>query len=96
MEKEWPHFNWSTVDKVYPAKTGLYEPTIYALKKRGIVAREWLRIRKERVIAVVSHANFLRDFVGSRNYGNANCRIFEFPDETGWELEEWNLTKSED
>jgi len=25
MKKEWPQFDWDSVDKAYPAKTGLYE-----------------------------------------------------------------------
>ena len=60
MEKEWPQFDWSTVNPEYPSKTGLYEYSKRGLTERGIVVRKWLRKRPEKVIAVVSHSGFLR------------------------------------
>ena len=99
MKKEWPQFDWSTIDPVYPKKTGIYEPSNEASMKRGIEARRWLRSRKERVIAVVSHGTFLQDFVSyGGGYGNAECRIFDFEDghkEIGGMLVEWELTECE-
>ena len=59
MKEEWPQFDWSTVDPVFPAKTGRYANTIPTLTKRGIEVRKWLRERPEKVIAVVSHSGFL-------------------------------------
>jgi broad specificity phosphatase PhoE len=60
MEKEWPQFDWSTVDPTFPDKTGLYEHSKRGLTERGIAARTWLRNRPEKIIAVVSHSGFLR------------------------------------
>jgi len=96
MEKEWPQFDWSSLDPEYPTKTGLYAFTKDGLTQRGIVARKWLRHRPEKVIAVVSHSGFLRAGVSSRKYDNADFRIFEFgegDDEIGGKLIEWELTE---
>ena len=60
MEREWPQFDWSTVDPEYPAKTGIYAFSKEGLTQRGIAARKWLRDRPEKVIAVVSHSGFVR------------------------------------
>lgn len=78
MEKEWPQFDWSTVDPVYPANTGLYEYSKNGLTQRGIEARKWLFNRPEKVIAVVSHAGFLRTSLCHRMFDNADFRIFDF------------------
>lgn len=96
MEKEWPQFDWSSVDPEYPAKTGLYAFSGEALTQRGIVARKWLRERPEKVIAVVSHSGFLRVGVSFRQYANADFRIFDFgggDEEAGGNLVEWELTE---
>jgi len=97
MQKEWPQFDWSTVDPTYPTKTGLYEFSKECLANRGIEARKWLRNRPEKVIAVVSHSGFLRVGVSPRHYENADFRIFDFADgeedaEVGGKLVEWDLT----
>ena len=96
MAKEWPQFDWSTVDPEYPSKTGLYEFSKRALTQRGIAARKWLRNRPEKVIAVVSHSGFLRVGVSYRHYDNADFRIFDFgegEDEIGGKLIERELTE---
>jgi hypothetical protein len=77
MKKEWPQFDWSTVDPVFPAKTGFYAYTLEALVERGIMVRKWLKERPEKVIAVVSHSGFLRGAVSNRKYANADFRIFD-------------------
>ncbi|KAH8815171.1 histidine phosphatase superfamily [Xylogone sp. PMI_703] len=97
MAKEWLQFDWSTVDPVYPSKTGLYAFTGPALKARGVAAREWLRKRPEKVIAVVSHSGFLRASVSYRKYENADYRIFDFAEgveEEGGKLVEREITES--
>ncbi|RDW77145.1 hypothetical protein BP6252_05198 [Coleophoma cylindrospora] len=94
MAKEWHQFDWSTVDPKYPAKTGLYEFSRDGLTRRGVECRKWLRGRPEKVIAVVSHAGFLRCGVSGRKYENADFRIFDFDEELGGELVEWELTES--
>ena len=68
----------STVDPLYPAKTGLYAFSKNGLTQRGIEARKWLYSRPEKVIAVVSHAGFLRTSLSHRMYENADYRIFDF------------------
>ncbi|KAF7913859.1 uncharacterized protein EAF01_000265 [Botrytis porri] len=78
MEKEWPQFDWSAVDPLFPAKSGLYEFSKDALTGRGLAARKWLQQRPEKVIAVVSHSAFLRTCVSYRQYANADYRIFDF------------------
>ena len=95
MEKQWPQFDWSTVDPQYPAKTGLYEFSRRGLQERGIAARKWLRNRPEKVIAVVSHSGFLRVGVSYKKYDNADFRIFDFAegdDDVGGKLVEWEMT----
>lgn len=97
MKKEWPQFDWSTVDPVYPAKTGLYEFSKRGLRERGIAARKWLRNRPEKVIAVVSHSGFMRIGVSYKNYNNADFRIFDFAEgfeKIGGKLVEWELTEA--
>ena len=96
VSKEFPELDWSSVDPVYPTKTGLYEFTRQGLRKRGMEAKKWLRARPEKVIAVVSHSGFLRVGVSSRRYENADFRIFDFADgegEDGLELIEWDITE---
>jgi broad specificity phosphatase PhoE len=98
MEKEWPQFDWSSVDPEYPTKTGIYEYSKTGLTQRGIAARKWLKNRPEKVIAVVSHSGFLRVGVSHRMYENADFRIFDFEegdehDDIGGKLIEWELTE---
>ncbi|KAK2628166.1 hypothetical protein QTJ16_002812 [Diplocarpon rosae] len=94
MEKEWPQFDWSSVDPVYPENTGLYEFSMNGLKQRGIAARKFLRDRPEKVIVVVSHAGFLRTSLCHRRFDNADYRIFDFKeDENNLELVERELTE---
>jgi broad specificity phosphatase PhoE len=96
MREEWPQFDWSTVDPIFPDKTGLYAYTIDALTKRGIEVRKWLRERPEKVIAVVSHSGFLRCGVSNRRFANADFRIFDFAEADGQvdaQLVEWELTE---
>lgn len=94
---EWPQYDWSTVDPIYPTKAGLYEFSQEALTQRGIEARRWLKNRPEKVIAVVSHGGFLRVGVSYRAYDNADFRVFDFAegnadDDVGGRLVEWELT----
>lgn len=98
MSKEWPQFNWSNIDPIFPSKTGLYEFSKDGLTRRGIETRRWLKSRPEKVIAVVSHAGFLRVGVSYCQYSNADFRIFEFAegeadDAVGGRLIEWELTE---
>ena len=95
MSREWPQFDWSAVDPVYPRKEGLYEFSRAGLVERGRVAKAWLRAREEKVVAVVSHSGFLRVGVSYSRYENADFRVFEFSEVEGEELElvEWEETE---
>lgn len=42
------------------------------------VARQELKARKEKVIAVVSHSAFLRTAVANARFANTDYRIFDF------------------
>ncbi|CZS94528.1 uncharacterized protein RAG0_04475 [Rhynchosporium agropyri] len=97
MAKEWPQFDWSTVDPKFPTNDGIYECTREGLTARGKAARNFLRNRPEKVIAVVSHAGFLRTSVCSRRFENADFRIFDFGKEEEADipaLVEWELTET--
>lgn len=80
MAKQYP-YDYDSVDPIYPAKTGLYAYTQEAVLQRGVVARKWLKARSEKVIAVVTHAAFLRTSVAHARFANADYRIFKFPSE---------------
>ncbi|KAF4635066.1 hypothetical protein G7Y89_g3024 [Cudoniella acicularis] len=98
LKQDWPQYDWSMVDPVFPAKEGMYAFSQEALLERGKAARTWLRNRPEKVIAVVGHAGFLRIGLCYRKFGNADYRIFEFEDEEvdgakGPKLVEWESTE---
>ena len=70
--------DFSTVDPIYPSKSGLYAFTRTATLARGQFVLKSLSDRPESVIAVVSHSGFLRTAVSQRHFANADYRIFEF------------------
>ena len=100
LEKEWPSFNWDFLDLIWPAKEGIYKYSKEAVEERGKKVKRWLKDREEKVIAVVSHAAFMRAGMYGRRFANADFRIFDFVDgneEGGDEgvesgLKEWDLT----
>ncbi|KAI9728846.1 MAG: hypothetical protein M1834_007233 [Cirrosporium novae-zelandiae] len=99
ISQEWPQFDWSEIDPVYPSKEGFYEYSQEALTKRGIAARRWLRDRPEKAIAVVSHAGFLRVGLCQKKFDNADFRVFDFEEgeehgKFGPQLVEWEMTDS--
>ncbi len=95
ISAEWPQFDWSQIDPVFPAKEGLYEFSQAALVRRGIVAKRWLKARPEKVIAVVSHAGFLRTGICNRKFDNADFRVFDFEDGEETESEGPRIAESE-
>ncbi|KAH8675658.1 histidine phosphatase superfamily [Xylariales sp. PMI_506] len=83
-QSEWPDLDFSKLDPVYPAKTGLYGPSEEALCKRALFARRWLYSRREKYIIVVTHSGFLRRVVDGPKFGNMEYRIYDFaPEEEG-------------
>ena len=86
MAKEFPQFNFSQVDPLYPDKTTNIHTNPYAFTSRAILARgqtclKNLYSRPEKVIAVVSHSGFLRTAVCNRRFSNADWRVFDFDEE---------------
>ncbi|KAH8726203.1 histidine phosphatase superfamily [Phaeosphaeriaceae sp. PMI808] len=86
MEKEFPQYDFSTVDPSYTDKTTNLSTNPYAFTEKAIVARgqtclETLYKRPEKVIAVVSHSGFLRTAVCNRMFFNADWRVFTFDEE---------------
>ncbi|KAH8197152.1 hypothetical protein TruAng_008681 [Truncatella angustata] len=76
---EWPHLDFSTVDKAWPAKTGLYDPSQEGLLNRARVVREWLYHRPEKYVVVMTHSGFIRRVAPSNSkYANAEFRIYNF------------------
>ncbi len=94
LASEFPAFDFSSVDPVFPKKEGLYEFSYEALLERGRVARRWLKERKEKVVVVVGHDGFMRVGICQRKFGNADFRIFEFEKGDGLELVEWESTEA--
>lgn len=88
MEPQFPNFDFSKVDPLWPSKTGPYAFTRTATIARGQSCLRDLQSRKEKVIAVVSHSGFLRCAISLCKYANADYRIFSFKDtEQGKDLE---------
>ncbi|EME39115.1 hypothetical protein DOTSEDRAFT_159276, partial [Dothistroma septosporum NZE10] len=89
ISEEFPQLDFSTVDPTYPAKGPgtSYAFTEKANAQRGQACLKALYERPERVIAVVSHAGFLRTGISRRRYANADYRIFSFRKASGDELE---------
>ncbi|KAF2658240.1 phosphoglycerate mutase-like protein [Lophiostoma macrostomum CBS 122681] len=93
MAREFPQFDFSKVDPLYPDKTTNLHSNPYAFTGRAIFARgqtclQALYSRPEKVIAVVSHSGFLRTAVCNRRFFNADYRIFEFDEDAMAESKE--------
>ena len=83
MAQEFPDFDFSKVDPLYPDKTSNLSSNPYAFTRKAILARgqtclQSLYSRPEKCIAVVSHSGFLRAAVCNRRFFNADWRVFEF------------------
>ncbi|KAF3017502.1 hypothetical protein G7054_g3367 [Neopestalotiopsis clavispora] len=79
ISKEWPQLDFSQLDPVYPAKTGLYDASQESLLRRARVARQWLFHRPEKFIIVMTHSGFIRRVVPDcAKYANAEYRTYDF------------------
>lgn len=92
MEKEFPNYDFSSVDPSYPDKTTNLASNPYAFTKKAIIARGQTCLRElydrpEKVIAVVTHSGFLRTAVCNRMFFNADWRVFTFDEEAMKESE---------
>jgi hypothetical protein len=86
----------SRLDPAWPSKTGAYEFTQSANHARGQTVLRSLYHRPEKVIAVVSHAGFLRTAISQCHYANADYRIFNFEEKMvgrEFRLREWERTE---
>ncbi|KAI5272219.1 hypothetical protein E4T47_04460 [Aureobasidium subglaciale] len=93
---DFPSFDYSHVDPLWPSKTGPFAFTRTATVTRGQSCLHDLYSRKEKVIAVVSHAGFLRCAISLCKYSNADYRVFDFKESDGkgdLELVEWEETE---
>lgn len=91
LKQEFPTIDFSTLDTLYPSKTGPYLYSEEATLQRGRDALLWLFSRPESVIAVVSHASFLRTSVVRSRFANADYRVYDMTSES--ELVEWESSK---
>jgi broad specificity phosphatase PhoE len=83
MAQEFPDFDFSKVDPLYPDKTSSLSSNPYAFTRKAILARgqaclQSLYSRPEKFIAVVSHSGFLRAAVCHRRFFNADWRVFDY------------------
>lgn len=83
MKSEFPQYDFSAVDPSYPDKTTNLSTNPYAFTQKAVLARgqaclKQLYSRPEKVIAVVSHAGFLRTAITNRRFFNADWRMFTF------------------
>ncbi|KAF2474829.1 phosphoglycerate mutase-like protein [Lindgomyces ingoldianus] len=86
MAFEFPQFDFSKVDPLYPDKTTSVSINPYAFTGKAVLARgqaclQALYSRPEKVIAVVSHSGFLRTAISNRRFFNADWRIFDFDED---------------
>ncbi|KAK7180628.1 hypothetical protein DPSP01_006469 [Paraphaeosphaeria sporulosa] len=93
MVQEFPDFDFSTVDPLYPDKTSSLSSNPYAFTRKAILARgqsclRSLYSRPEKCIAVVSHSGFLRAAVCNRRFFNADWRVFDYDEERMRESQE--------
>lgn len=86
MASEFPAWDFSKVDPLYPNKTTNLSNNPYAFTRKAILARgqtclKALYSRPEKVIAVVTHSGFLRTSICNRRFSNADWRVFDFDEE---------------
>jgi len=93
LKEEFPTLDFSTLSDPWPAKEGPLNFSQAGIEARANRVRSWLKSRPERVIAVVSHAAFLRVGIHHARWANADFRIFEFETGPGNELVQWPLTE---
>lgn len=100
---EFPRFDFSQVDPLYPDKTSPAAAAKYGYRRDRLVARAQaalgeLHARPERTVVVVSHSGFMRQAVTGDHYFNADYRIYDFEEraqgeEGPFKLRQWDLTK---
>lgn len=80
--RDWEHLDFTKLDKIYPAKTGIYSASEEAILERARAVRKWLYHRSERYVIVMTHSGFLRRVAPSMDkYKNAEYRLYQFAQE---------------
>ncbi|KAK4500481.1 hypothetical protein PRZ48_008670 [Zasmidium cellare] len=89
LAKEFPDLDFTNVDPTYPDKADNtpYAFTRTANQARGEACLKALYSRPEKVIAIVSHAGFLRTGITRRRFENADYRVFTFARDSEGNLE---------
>ena len=102
LEGQYPEFDFSMVDLVYPDKSSP-KGKRYAHSRNAVLGRAQIALRKlydrpEKLIIVVSHSAFMRLAVSGAQYANADYRIFDFNKHKSkgdtFSLVEWESTRS--
>jgi broad specificity phosphatase PhoE len=102
LERDFPGFDFSTVDPLYPDKSSP-KGKRYADNKSAVLARAQFALgklysRPEKLIIVVSHSSFMRLGVSGTQFTNADYRIFDFKkhinEDDPYRLVEWEVTRS--
>ncbi|KAI1266778.1 phosphoglycerate mutase-like protein [Xylariaceae sp. FL1019] len=81
IEAAWPDFDFTSLDPVYPEKTGFYDPSEEALLERAAAGRQWLAQQKEKCIVVVTHSGFLVRVIEGPRFKNTEYRAYEVVDD---------------
>ncbi|KAJ9612583.1 hypothetical protein H2200_004180 [Cladophialophora chaetospira] len=102
LERQYPKFDFTMVDPVYPDKSSP-RGTRYAHNRSAVLLRAQLALEKlydrpEGLIIIVSHSSFMRLAVTGSQFANADYRIFDFnkrkSDQDSYSLTEWESTRS--
>eukprot|EP01117_Protostelium_nocturnum_P013705 TRINITY_DN5143_c0_g1_i2.p1 TRINITY_DN5143_c0_g1~~TRINITY_DN5143_c0_g1_i2.p1 ORF type:complete len:222 (+),score=81.59 TRINITY_DN5143_c0_g1_i2:207-872(+) len=79
LQKEFPFLDFSNVPQEWNSKSGFWSCEPQSLRKRAASFRKWLKSRKERNIAIVTHGAFLSFIVdGFRGFANVEVREVHF------------------
>lgn len=102
IKAQYPSFDFSTVDPIYPDKSSP-KGKRYAQDRSAVLNRAQFALRKlydrpEELIIVVSHSAFMRLAVTGAQFANADYRIFDFKmrenEDDAFSLIEWESTRS--
>ncbi len=102
LEAQYPNFDFSTVDPIYPDKSSPNGKR-YAHNRSAVLARAQLALHKlygrpEKLIILVSHSAFMRLAVTGAQFANADYRVFDFikreSEDGAFGLTEWESTRS--
>ncbi|KAI1083319.1 phosphoglycerate mutase-like protein [Whalleya microplaca] len=77
IKREWPGFDFSDLDPVYPQKTGLYANSEKTFQERATFAKQWLSKRTQKCIIVVTHSGFLKRLLHGTKFQNMEYKTYE-------------------